>query len=83
MGEERGNLVPSKIFFWLRLAVQSMHTIRYRGEGKVCFLPPLFCPTKFVKSSVQCVEKKARRRRKNFEVPFLKKLTFLGKFNGF
>ena len=57
--------------------------IRYRGEGKVCFLPPLFCPTKFLKSSDQCFGKKARRRRKNFEVPFFKKLTFLGKFNGF
>ena len=56
--------------------------IRYRGVGRVCFLPPLFCPTKFVKSSDQFFERKARRRRKNFEVPFFKKLTFLGKFNG-
>ena len=57
--------------------------ICYRGVGRVCFLPPLFCPTKFVKSSDQFFERKARRRRKNFEVPFIKKLTFLGKFNGF
>ena len=59
------------------------YTIRYRGVGRVCFLPPLFCPTKFVKSSDQFFERKARRRRKNFEVTFFKKLTFLGKFYGF
>ena len=48
------------------------------------FFTPLFCPVKFVKSSEQCFGKKSRRRRKNFEeVPFFKKLTFLGKFNGF
>ena len=58
-------------------------SIRYRGVGRVCFLPPLFCPTKFVKSSDQFSERKARRRRKNFEVTFFKKLTFLGKFYGF
>ena len=58
-------------------------SIRYRGVGRVCFLPPLFCPTKFVKSSDQFFERKARRRRKNLEVHFFKKLTFLGKFNGF
>ena len=57
--------------------------IRYRGVGRVCFLPPLFCPTKFVKPSDQYFQRKARRRRKNFEVTFFKKLTFLGKFYGF
>ena len=61
----------------------TLAAIRYRGVGRVCFLPPLFCPTKFVKSSDQFFERKARRRRKNFEVTFFKKLTFLGKFYGF
>ena len=48
-------------------------TIRYQGVGRVCFLPPLFCPTKFVKSSDQFFERKAWRRRINFEVTFFKK----------
>ena len=65
------------------LILKWLGPIRYRGVGRVCFLPPLFCPTKFVKSSDQFFERKARRRRKNFEVPFFKKLTFLGKFYGF
>ena len=64
--------------------VNKQWSIRYRGVGRVCFLPPpLFCPTKFVKSSDQFFERKAHRRRKNFEVTFFKKLTFLGKFYGF
>ena len=31
--------------------------IRYQGEGRLCFLTTLFCPTKFVKSSYQFFEK--------------------------
>ena len=38
------------------------------GRVKYVFYPPLFCPTKFVKSSDQFSE------RKNFEVPFFQKI---------
>ena len=49
--------------------------IRYRGEGKVCFYPPpLFCPTKFVKSSDQCVEKQHGAGEKVLRSFFSKKI---------
>ena len=58
--------------------------LAYIIEGGVeyVFYPPLLSDLicKIVRPIFQ---KKARRRRKNFEVPFFKKLTFLGKFNGF
>ena len=77
----RGQLIWNIVYYDIKSMVIA---IRYRGEGRVCFFtPPLFCPAKFVKSSDQFFGKKARRRRKNFEVPFFKKLMFLEKFNRF
>ena len=57
------------------------HTLSKGGQS-MFFTPPLLSDLicKIVRPIFQ---KKARRRRKNFEVPFFKKLTFLGKFNGF
>ena len=65
----------------------------YVFEGRVEYVftpPPLFCPTKFIKSSDQFSERKARRRRKNFKVTLFQKidvfrkiLRFLAVFNGF
>ena len=49
----------------------------YVIEGRVEYV---FYPPSFVRPIFR---KKARRRRKNFEVPFFKKCTFLGNFNGF
>ena len=62
-------------------AGESRLTIYYRGEGRVCFYPPLLSD-QICKIIRPIFRKKCRRRRKNFEVPFFKKLTFLGKFNG-
>ena len=51
-------------------------------QGKVCFLL-LLLSDQICKIIRPLFRKKARRRRKIFEVPFFKKLAFLGKFNGF
>ena len=73
-------------FFFLKAAKNSCSvitvkatyevSIRYPGEGKVCFFPPLFCPTNVSKKKPAAGEKILRSL-------FSKKLTFLGKFNGF
>ena len=61
-----------------------MWFIRYRGDGKVCFLPPPLLSYQICKIvRPMFLKEKARRMRKIFEVTFFKKMTFLGKFNGF